>query len=47
MVDMAVTLAMTVGPIISGTLHATVGYYYMNLTFGKLPTGPWFICTEN
>ncbi|KAJ5425175.1 hypothetical protein N7465_000245 [Penicillium sp. CMV-2018d] len=34
MVDVAVTLAMTVGPIISGALHATVGYYYMNLTFG-------------
>ncbi|KAJ9262318.1 hypothetical protein DTO195F2_3705 [Paecilomyces variotii] len=28
-----VTLAMMAGPIISGTLHGTVGYYYMNSVF--------------
>ena len=29
---------MTVGPIVSGSLHATVGYYYMNMTYGESPS---------
>ncbi|KAJ5216560.1 uncharacterized protein N7498_002967 [Penicillium cinerascens] len=33
MTDVAATVAMMAGPIISGTLHMTVGYYYMNLIF--------------
>ncbi|KAJ9302902.1 hypothetical protein DTO271G3_276 [Paecilomyces variotii] len=28
-------MAMMAGPIISGTLHETVGYYYMNSVFGE------------
>lgn len=31
---------MVAGPIISGALHATVGYYYMNLVFGKVFLNP-------
>ncbi|OOQ91249.1 MFS transporter [Penicillium brasilianum] len=31
--DVLTTVAMVAGPIISGALHATVGYYYMNLVF--------------
>lgn len=33
MTDVAATVAMMAGPILSGTLHITVGYYYMNLIF--------------
>lgn len=33
--DIASTLAMMAGPIVSGSLHSTVGYYYMNLVYGE------------
>ena len=32
--DVAAAVAMMLGPIISGSLHQLIGYYYMNLTFG-------------
>lgn len=37
MTDVAATVAMMAGPILSGTLHITVGYYYMNFIFGMSP----------
>ncbi|KAI9368044.1 major facilitator superfamily domain-containing protein [Aspergillus egyptiacus] len=33
--DVAAAVAMMLGPIISGSLHQLIGYYYMNLTFGR------------
>lgn len=32
--DVAAALSMTAGPIVSGLLRQTIGYYYMNLIFG-------------
>lgn len=32
--DVAAALAMTIGPIFSGSLHQTIGYYHMNSVFG-------------
>lgn len=34
MVDVASAIAMTLGPIVSGSLRQTIGYYYMNVVFG-------------
>lgn len=34
--DVLTTISMMAGPIVSGALHGTVGYYYMNLVFGKV-----------
>lgn len=33
--DFLGTISMTMGPIVSGALHHFMGYYYMNLVFGK------------
>lgn len=30
----AAAVAMVLGPIVSGSLHQAIGYYYMNLIFG-------------
>lgn len=32
--DVATAVAMMLGPIVSGSLHQAIGYYYMNLIFG-------------
>lgn len=35
LVEAAFTLGIMVGPLLSGPLSETAGYYYMNLTFGE------------
>ena len=33
--EMAFSLGMLAGPLVTGTLSETVGYYYMTLTLGE------------
>ena len=44
--EVAFSLGSMLGPLISGTLSETAGYYYMNLVMGKRTSCLvlWYVC---